>query len=222
MSVPDLHVVFDWNGTILNDVALAAECVSGVLGARGLGPVDVATYRRHFDFPVRSLYEKLGLELDDSLFDRLMTDYLSVFDARAPQCALHDGAIELFEQLRRSDVGMSILSATYAPTLCGIVSAFGLDAYFAHVAGLESRHAAGKDGLARDLAKRLSTEAASVWYVGDTRHDLEIAQALGWRPFLVAFGHQDLHTLDAGAFTLIERLGDLLLFLDPDTLRGPT
>jgi phosphoglycolate phosphatase len=207
------HVVFDWNGTLLDDVGLAAECTSRVLVARGHAPIDWAAYRQHFCFPIRRFYEHLGVAFaDDADFERLMGAYLQLFDERALGCSLHAGAAELFEALTARGVGLSILSSTQAPTLRQAVSRFSLERYVSNVLGLESLDAAGKHDLARGLQARLDLPAESVWYVGDTDHDMEIAALTGWRPFLVSFGHQASPT--GPAATRLERLGEILEHAD--------
>ena len=44
------HVVWDWNGTLLDDVAVAVEVVNRVLGKFEAGPLSLAQYQEYFDY----------------------------------------------------------------------------------------------------------------------------------------------------------------------------
>ena len=55
------YVVWDWNGTMFDDVALCIQVMNGMLEKRGLprlaGPEQ---YRQVFTFPVEEYYKALG------------------------------------------------------------------------------------------------------------------------------------------------------------------
>ncbi len=57
------HVIWDWNGTLLDDVHLTIEIMGGMLGRRGLPPFDMQRYHAVFGFPVRDFFLRVGLEL---------------------------------------------------------------------------------------------------------------------------------------------------------------
>ena len=47
------HVIWDWNGTLVDDVAATLAAVNRMLSARGMPALDIVRYREVFDFPVR-------------------------------------------------------------------------------------------------------------------------------------------------------------------------
>ena len=60
------HVVWDWNGTLLDDLAATLEAINEVMDHFGAAACDEDTYRRHYTRPVQRFYEHLlDRPLDD-------------------------------------------------------------------------------------------------------------------------------------------------------------
>ena len=55
------YIIWDWNGTLINDVWLLVEIMNNMLKKRNLPKIDSKKYREIFDFPVTKYYSKLGL-----------------------------------------------------------------------------------------------------------------------------------------------------------------
>ena len=54
------RIVWDWNGTLLNDVNLCFECINRLLVSKNLDPlIDLAAYRDIFEFPIQNYYQKV-------------------------------------------------------------------------------------------------------------------------------------------------------------------
>lgn len=187
---PLQHVVFDWNGTLIDDCALAVATVNALRVERGMAEITKDQYRRAFRFPISAFYRDLGFEVDDQGFSALMARYLALFNAGVDDCPLHPGARETIAQLRAAGVGVHILSASHQDTLRRSLEAKGLTADFDEVAGMSHELATGKHEIGAALARRLSADPESVLYVGDTDHDHEVAAALRFRFLFIDHGHQ--------------------------------
>lgn len=199
------HVIFDWNGTLIDDCGLAVETVNALRLERAMATITREQYRRAFRFPILAFYRSIGFELDDRGFAALMGRYLELFDAQVDACPLHHGARETIARLRAAGVGVHILSASHHRTLVRSLAVKGLAREFDEVAGLGDQLATTKHQLGATLARKLDAPPASVLYVGDTDHDHEVASAQGWKFLFVDHGHQaadrqaphGLHTLTA-------------------------
>ena len=66
------HVIWDWNGTLLNDVPHAIDTINFLLEPRGLPLMSIERYREIFGFPIRRYYETLGFDLQAESFARLV------------------------------------------------------------------------------------------------------------------------------------------------------
>ena len=204
-----LHVIFDWNGTLIDDLDLAVRAVNHLRERHAYPPIDVDCYRAHFGFPIRAFYERLGFDLEAQPFDGLIRDYLRVFDAQVTSCRLHDGAVAVLDELDALGVQASILSASHRDTLQATLAHFELEKRFVHCVGLSDSHARGKLDLAIELQQALAVPSSRVLYVGDTRHDAEISATLGWSCVIVPRGHQSLAVLEAAGSVVVESLREI-------------
>jgi phosphoglycolate phosphatase len=189
-------VVFDWNGTIIDDVCLAVASVNQLCRDRGLVELTTDVYRQKFCFPIRDFYAKLGFDFTEHSFPALMEDYLALFDAQVGQCDLCPGVMDLLEQLHRQGTRISILSASHQDTLHHTARKKGVEGYLDHLFGLDASDATSKLDRARDLDCLLNrTPATRVLMIGDTDHDAQVAQDCGWDFLAVATGHQSIERL---------------------------
>ena len=183
------HIIWDWNGTLLDDLDLSIDIMNGLLGRRGLPLLDRNRYHRLFDFPVSAYYQRLGFDFARDSFENLSVEFISAYDARRWECRLQPGAQTILESLQNAGVTQSVLSAYRQETLQEIVGHFGLTPRFLRILGLENVYAHSKAELGRSWVTELGLPPGEILLVGDTRHDLEVARAIGVDCVLVAGGH---------------------------------
>jgi len=157
------HIVWDWNGTLLDDLDLCIDVINPMLARHGLLAVDRARYLRIFDFPIVAFYERLGFRLDEGVFAALSHEFVSTYDARRLECALQRGAADVLRGIAASGRAQSILSAHREATLHGIVAHHAIDAHFTAMAGLPDTYAHSKIDRGHALIEQLAqTETGAV------------------------------------------------------------
>ena len=203
------HVIWDWNGTLVDDVDAALVTINRLLQARELPAIDVAHYRSLFDFPIRVYYERLGFDLDDAGFARACSEFLQHYGVLWPRCPLREGAREVLQRLRARGVGQSILSASQRDHLRTQAIHHGLHDAIEHWVGLDGIEAHGKVEEGRSWLADQGIAPDEVVLVGDTLHDLEVARALGVRCLLLAGGHQSEERLRASGNPVCRNLAEV-------------
>lgn len=183
------HVIWDWNGTLLDDVEYALETLNHLLGSHGLPSIDRARYHEVFDFPIRRFYDVLGFDYALESFESLCERYVARFNSGVPQLPLVRGMQAVLYALAERGVTQSVLSASRQRDLQRMVAGFGLQRVFTRVFGLADNMAASKLERGRELLRESGIAAAHTVLVGDTLHDLEVADALGTHLCLVPHGH---------------------------------
>jgi len=73
------RVIWDWNGTLINDVCLVVEIMNKMLKKRNLPRIDSKIYREIFDFPVTKYYLTLGFDFSKELFEELTDEFISEY-----------------------------------------------------------------------------------------------------------------------------------------------
>lgn len=183
------HIIWDWNGTLVDDVWLCVDVVNAMLKDHALSPINADNYREFFEFPVVRYYERLGFDLSDDAFHRLSVVFTELYHARREECALHIRTREVLQGLKDAGISQSILSAYKQDLLESIVEKFGIGHYFDHLAGQDNIYAMGKIERGRALIEKIGIPRSEVVMVGDTAHDHEVAEAMGVDCLLVEHGH---------------------------------
>lgn len=204
------HVVWDWNGTLLDDVDLARRVVDAMLLRRGLPGLDRTRYYEIFDFPITSYYERAGFDFGRDPFAALADEFHSRYGARWRGCALRRGAEAALSALGARGVGQSVLSASQQGKLDEQVDHFGLRAYFQVVAGIDDHHAGGKEAQGLALVRELACEPGRILLVGDTVHDYEVALEMGADCVLIADGHQPRARLEQCGAPVLDSVAGLV------------
>src|SRR5262249_46428492 len=89
------HVIWDWNGTLLDDVDLCVEIVQGMLERHGLARIGLAEYQSVFRFPVREYYKDVGFDFAKTPFEAVSEDFMSTYLDRVLEARLFGGAVDL-------------------------------------------------------------------------------------------------------------------------------
>lgn len=203
------HIVWDWNGTLLDDVRLCTELINGVMRRRGMRTITVEEHRDRFDFPVIRYYERLGFDLEEESFDDLSVEFIDGYEERRDECVLHDGARELLEAVHSRGLSQSILSAYRQETLDDLIDQMGMRAFFSHVVGQEGIRGESKVERARRKFAGMACAPHEVLVVGDTGHDCEVAQQVGAACILVSHGHHSAERLRTWEVPVVGSLQDL-------------
>ena len=211
--LPYRHIIWDWNGTLLDDLDYCVEVMNGVLQRHGRPLMDRARYHEVFGFPVRDYYARLGFDLSGDGFERLSVEFIAGYEERRWDCRLQPDARRILAAARAAGLTQSILSAYPHETLVELVDHFGLTEYFAQLSGLDNIFAHSKAELGRAQLAILGLPAREIVLVGDTLHDLEVAQELGVDCALVAAGHHPAVRLRARHDRVLNHLGELTAVL---------
>ena len=190
------HVIWDFNGTILDDLDACIESVNILLENHGHKRLpDVESYRRAFGFPVKDYYERVGFDFSKTPYDELAVEWVALYLEHTKTPILTNGVDEILEFVKNSGLDQLVLSACEIEMLKDQLSQLGVIGYFSDVIGLSNIHASGKAGLAK--AWKEANLGAKVLYIGDTTHDFEVAEILGADCALYTGGHHDRERLSA-------------------------
>lgn len=190
------HLVWDWNGTLLDDTAAALNAFNLQLKKRSLKPITAEFYRDNFAFPVKPFYALCGVELEKEDWDKLASEYHEAY--RGEPKSLNREAIAALDAARARGMRQSILSALRQDLLEAELERFGIRGYFEHVVGVDNLDGASKLSEARMLMRRIEGD---VVFIGDSLHDAEVACSVGARVFLVSTGGHSAARLEAVAPT---------------------
>lgn len=201
------HLVWDWNGTLLDDFDAVVSSSNVAFSAAGGNPIDADTHRRRFRRPVVEFYgEMVGRRIASEEFAELDRLFHRHYDSLLPGCRLTADAHMAMDAWRGSQ---SLLSMWFHSGLVPLVEARGLTSRFDRVDGL--RDAVGGGGKHRHLEDHLAAlnvKAADCVLIGDSVDDADAAHAAGAECVLYTGGFTDADRLREVGVPVVDSLVD--------------
>lgn len=185
------YIIWDWNGTLLNDVDLCIDAINRLLKKEQL-PIlkNKEAYQKVFKFPIIEYYKDAGFDFAKRSFQDLAQEYMSYYQPRSLSCPLHEGVKDTLKTCHELGYTQVLLSASKRDFLLEQVDKYDISHYFSEILGLDNVHAYSKAEIAKDFAKRTKGNAQSMVFLGDSVHDFEVAQVAGAKSVLIANGHE--------------------------------
>jgi phosphoglycolate phosphatase len=192
------HIVWDFNGTIIDDVGIGIQSVNPLLEKRGLKPIEsLDEYKKLFDFPIIDYYRRIGFDFDKEPYEVIAPLWVDLYMKNSKNAGLFDDVIPALDFFEEKGIKQSVLSASERNMLVGQLKALGIYERFEEIMGLDNIYAESKLALASDWRKRHPEDR--VLFIGDTTHDYETAKLLGADCYLISAGHQPEYKLRAVA-----------------------
>ena len=203
------HIIWDWNGTMLDDRWLTIAAMNIVLARRNMAELTEDRYLQLFTFPVIEYYRRLGFDFDKEPFSVSGSEFINEYNARAFEPQLHDGIIDLIAELNENGVSHSILSASSQKILNKLVQHHNINHYFIAVLGQDNHYAYGKIETGKMWINKLGIAPKNTLFIGDTEHDLEVANAIGSHCALLSWGHSSTERLENRGINVFDAMSDL-------------
>lgn len=207
------NVIWDWNGTLFNDVKWCFKILNTMLAKRGLRIIDnISEYKNIFCFPIIEYYIKAGFSFEKEPFDEIAKEFILLYHSKnSGNCSLYTGAEEVLKVISNKHISQVILSASEIGNLLSQVNCFNIKGYFNDILGISNIYANSKIEIGLDYIKR--NKAANAVLIGDTVHDYETAKAMGTDCILISAGHQSRESLLSCNVPVLNDITDVLEYI---------
>ncbi len=213
------HIMWDWNGTLLDDLQINFEIENTLLSDRNLPPMkSIEEYHRIFAFPIIKFYERMGFDLENERFEDIARDYTYEYEKRFHEAEIFEDAESTVRQLTAMGINQIILSMTENKWLFSQVSFHGIDHLFSDILGTGDIYAKSKVAIAKMWMAEKGAEGKDVLFVGDTTHDYEVAESIGCDCVLIARGHNPRADLEKTGAAVLENIGQVIDFIKEKSL----
>ena len=203
-------IIWDWNGTLLDDVGICVSCMNQVLSKRKISQLTADRYRDIFTFPVKEYYQKAGFDFSKEDFEKPAMEFISLYYQALPQANLFSCIESVLTSFQKKGLRQLVLSAMEHENLVSSLKSKGIFKYFSKVSGMTNHYAHSKLEIGQDLlAGESSFGKEEMLLIGDTLHDFEVAQELGIDCVLVARGHQSKERLLKETDMVFDKLSDV-------------
>lgn len=203
-----IHVFWDWNGTLCDDVLLALEAVNEMLRKRSRAPIGLTEYYSYIEVPIRRFYEHV-FDLNEVPMEVISAEYQSYYDAHLREDCLMPGAREVLCALRDAGARQYILTSSHRESVLPTVERLGLLPFFDAVLAAEDWGVLPKEDRARAFCTEQGLLGEELWFVGDMLQDRDLANACGASCLLLPVGHQSEGDLRGAGDCFCERITDV-------------
>lgn len=203
-------IIFDFNGTLIDDCDLCLKILNYLCKEYNLPPVSMEKYKSIFTFPVYLYYKECGFNTDIEHFKIVGNKFHAYYnDLSYKEVKLFKNVIKVLETLKK-DHTIVCLSASMQQTLEKQLKFYGIYDYFDYIVGLSDTYANSKEEVAIKFMKEKNIDSSSSLFVGDSIHDYEVASAINVDCILVATGHTSKERLIKTNCKVIDDLIELL------------
>lgn len=203
------HILWDFNGTILDDVEAGIKSVNKLLTDRDLPIIDsLESYHRVFGFPIIDYYRRLGFDFEKEPYEVIAPIWVEQYLINVKESKVFNDILPAAEKIRSLGLKQIILSATEIDMLKMQLKDLEIENVFDGVLGLDNIHAESKVRIAERW--KGENPHARPLIIGDTVHDAEVARAIGSDCILVARGHQARRVLEECGFAVTDNAEEVV------------
>ncbi len=202
-------IIWDFNGTLLDDVETSIATVNDSLKKYSLPLTDLEEYRKNITMPITDYYAK-HFDLSVIPMAELAAGYLSGFELYHHLLKPGKGALSALKALKERGMRQCVVSSYEQGRIEKLLREFGMYEFMDGISGAEDTKCESKVQRGERWIKEQGIDPENALVVGDLTHDFEMAQAMGARCLLFAGGHQDKERLLACGVPVIDDLTEVL------------
>lgn len=204
------HLVWDWNGTLLDDISAVIGASNAAFAEVGLPPITLERYRELYCIPIPQFYERVMGRLPsdeewlamDAAFHR---HYVSLREA----CGLTEGVEDLLTGWGTAGRSQSLLSMYGHEELVPVVRGYGIERHFVRVDGRTGPSGGTKAAhMVRHIAALEGIDPRTVVVIGDAVDDALAAAHAGASAVLYTGGSHSRAVLAAAGVPVVDSLKD--------------
>ena len=198
-------IFWDWNGTLLDDTDYCIKTVNKSIEKRGLPFLDKKRYYEIFRFPVIDYYVDLGFDFTKESYDDLAVEFNVNYVNSSNELKLRKEAKEVLEVFHGKNLSQYVLSASESKVLKDALKFYEIEKYFSAISTSDDYRASGKVERGKLFAKEVA-DGKKILLVGDSKHDLDSANAMGADCVLIKGGHTSDEKLSSLNVPIIDDL----------------
>lgn len=206
-------IIWDWNGTLLDDVDISLNGINPLLKERNLPEVEMSHYKEIFCFPVQRYYELLGFDFSKEPFDIPAKEYMDNYRKLRMDAKLSKGCEKILKRFQDDGLQQFVLSAMEGKLLEQMLKEYQIYQYFDGVYGLCNDYAVEKGTIGEKMIEEKHLLPEECVMVGDTLHDAEVAQLCGFDCILFSGGHFSEERLRRAKLPIVDELAKLAMLI---------
>ena len=211
-------IVFDWDGTLMDSAALIAHAVQAAARDLGLTPPSDERARHIIGLGLQDALRHAVPELSAEHYPAMAARYRHHYLSGDEGLALFPGAAELVRQLHARGRTLAVATGKSREGLDRALESSGLGPFFHATRCASECHSKPHPQMLEELLEETGVAAGQALMIGDTTHDLQMAQNAGVDALAVAYGaHPEAELRAAGPLHCVHSVDALCAWLNENT-----
>ena len=202
-------IIWDWNGTLLDDLDLSLHSVNILLEERNLPKLTTERYKDIFGFPVVNYYVKAGFDFEKEPFEIPAKQYVKLYATGSSELKLFPDVIDTLNFFKKKNYRQIVLSAMKDDNLKLMIHNNNISHFFDGIFGIKDNYAREKVSLGKQVVEKLGLNPSECLMIGDTLHDAEVAEQCGFNCILFSGGHVSKQRLKTKNRKIVDSLSEL-------------
>jgi phosphoglycolate phosphatase len=190
-------IVFDWDGTLMDSAAMIARCIQDSCRDLGLPVPAERDARFIIGLGLQDAMRHLLPELPTADYPRLAERYRHHFLGREDEAPLFKGVPAMLEQLSGDGYLLAVATGKSRRGLARALDQTGTAHWFQASRCADETFSKPHPAMLLELMDHFGMRVDRTLMVGDTTHDLQMAQNAGCAAVAVAGGAHDRAALEA-------------------------
>lgn len=175
-------MLFDWNGTLLNDIPIWYEAVKKTFGFFGKEPPTIEQYFNELERDYLNIYKSRGITASR---DEINAIYEPHYESHMNEALLFSGARVVLEFIAQRGKPIGLITGQKEFFTSPLLDKFGINMFFRY----REFHVTNKKEVIIAVLKKAGISAYDCCYVGDTPADIWHAKQAGVIPIAFASGY---------------------------------
>lgn len=182
-------IIWDYNGTLIDDVNAALASVNDMLVKRNMPEITLEQYYSYIDTPIIKFYEHI-FDLNVVTFETIVKEFSSGYYKHISKNPLMKNADILLNCAKERKIKQILLSASNQAQICDTLSRLKVTDYFDVISGADNDNADSKLKRGLKVIEQMGIAPQNTVVIGDTLHDYKFAQSINAKCILTTKGHQ--------------------------------
>lgn len=203
-------IVFDWDGTLMDSAGMIVHCVQAAACDLGIPPPTEERARHIIGLGLIDALRHALPDLPEARYEDLVERYRYHYLSRDHELVLFAGANAMIQNLAQSGCWLGVATGKSRMGLNRALEHSGLGGYFHATRCVDECHSKPHPQMIVELMAEFAVSPATTLMIGDTTHDLLMAQNAGVDAVAVSYGAHPRKSLEAVApLYCAESVGDL-------------
>jgi phosphoglycolate phosphatase len=190
-------IVFDWDGTLMDSTATIVKCIQSAAKDLGLPAPSDAAAAHVIGLGLSEAMQAAMPDIDPALYPRMTERYRYHFLTKDHELVLFQGVRAMLDELSQLGYFLAVATGKSRVGLNRALNAAGLLATFDATRCADETFSKPHPAMLQELTRELGQDMRRTVMIGDTTHDLLMANSAGAAGIAVEYGAHPVQQLQA-------------------------